>query len=261
MNYKTILTCTAIAAAMTVPASAGTPAPAKAPISPPPATPVMTGSLTLGYDTQYVFRGYEVLAANGDKAEHLLWGALDLNFGLAENLSLNMNAWYGHSAGANYSEVDLYTRLSYNFGPFTAGPSFKYYSYPKYGSATDSQLEPGIEATITAIPNTSIYLGAFYELEAEQWYYELGVSYTAKINDTFSLIPGATFSYINVNSVDFALNENDAHHVAVYLKAPIALSKTVTLTPYIAANFPIGEQVKTFQDDLIYGGANISFSF
>ena len=260
MNYTSLLTGAALAVCTIVPALAGTPA-AKAPLAPAPAAPAMTGSLTLGYDTQYLYRGYEVLSSSGEKAENLLWGALDLNFGLTDKLSLNLNAWYAQSGSANYSEVDLYTRLSYNFGAFTAGPSFKYYGYPKYGDAVDTQLEPGIEATITAIPNTTIYLGAFYELEAEQFYYELGVSYTAKICDSFSLVPGVSISYIDVDSADFALNESDFHHVTVSLKAPIALTKTITLTPYIAGNFPIGDQVDSFQDNLVYGGANVSFSF
>jgi hypothetical protein len=226
-----------------------------------PESPLLTGSVTLGYDTAYVYRGYEVLAANGEDADHLVWGALDLNYAVTEKLIWNFNAWYATSGSANYDELDLYTRLSYNFGPFALGPSFKWYHYPHYPSAIDNQYEVGLELSATPVENLAVSLGGFYETEAGQWYFQADVNYTIPITDNFSLVPGATVSGIDVSSGDFGLHESGFHHVTAYLKAPIKLSSTVTLTPYVAGNFPIGDQVDDLQDPLLYGGAALSVSF
>ncbi len=219
------------------------------------------GSVTLGYDTDYVYRGYQILSAQGEKARHLLWGAVDLNFGLSDKLSLNANVWYADSQDADYSELDIYTRLSYKVSDvLTIGPSFKWYLYPDYPGAIDNQFEPGIEAFITPWSGGSLYAGAFYETESEWFYYELGLSQTIKVNDSFSLIPGATLSFIDVESETFALDESGAHHAAVYIKAPLTIGKA-TLTPYVQANFPLGDQTKAAQNNIVFGGVNLSFSF
>ncbi|MGI8601536.1 MAG: hypothetical protein ACR2OZ_00895 [Verrucomicrobiales bacterium] len=231
------------------------------PPEPPPESPLFTGSVSLGYDTTYVYRGYEVLAANGDDADHLFWGALDLNYAISDKLTWNFNAWYASSGSANYDELDLYTKFSYNVGPFAIGPSFRWYHYPHYPSAIDNQYEVGLELSAAPVENLSLNFGAFYEFEAEQWYLQADASYTIKINEVFSLVPGATVSFIDVSSADFGLNESDFHHVTAYLKAPIKLSSTVTLTPYVAGNFPVGDQVSDLQDPIVYGGAVLAVSF
>jgi hypothetical protein len=260
---KNHLICLLAGSALWGTAWAGTAPDAKQP--PPPVveeeSPLLTGSVTLGYDTTYVYRGYEVLSASGEDADHLIWGALDLNYAISDKLTLNFNAWYASSASANYDELDLYARLSYNFGAFSAGPSFKWYHYPHYPSSIDNQFEPGLELTTSPVENLALSFGAFYETEAEQWYFQADANYTIKINDWLSLVPGATVSYIDVSSADFGLHESDFHHITAYLRAPIKLGPTVTLTPYIAGNFPIGDQVEDLQDPIVYGGAALSVSF
>jgi hypothetical protein len=257
------LICVLAGSAMIGTAQAGTAPEAKNP--PPPVTPepspLLTGSVTLGYDTTYVYRGYEILSSSGEDADHLVWGALDLNYAITDKLTLNFNAWYASSARANYDELDLYTRLSYNFGPCSIGPSFKWYYYPHYPSSIDNQFEPGIELSCSPVENLALSFGAFYETEADQWYFQADANYTFKINDWLSLVAGGTISYIDVSSDSFGLHESDFHHITAYLKAPIKLSSTVTLTPYIAGNFPIGDQVSDLQDSIVYGGAALSVSF
>ncbi|MFN0127051.1 MAG: hypothetical protein ACKV19_10260 [Verrucomicrobiales bacterium] len=244
-------------------AFAGTSAPAKGPVAPPPVveeSSMITGSVTLGYDTDYVYRGFEVLSADGDEADQLVWGALDLNAALTDKLSLNFNTWYASSASANYDELDVYTRLTYDFGPISVGPSFKWYHYPHYPSSIDNQYEVGLELFASPVENLNLSTGAFYEFEAEQWYFQFDANYTIKVAESFSLVPGATVSYIDVDSADFALDLSDFHHVTLYLKAPIQLAKNVVLTPYIAGNFPLSD-IDEVQDDIVYGGASLSVSF
>ncbi len=224
------------------------------------ASSMITGSVTLGYDTDYVYRGFEVLSADGKEADNLVWGALDLNAALTDKLSLNFNTWYASSASSNYDELDVYTRLTYDLGVVSVGPSFKWYNYPHYPGSIDNQYEIGLEFFASPVENLNLSAGAFYEFEAEQWYFQLDANYAIKVTENFSLVPGATISYIDVDSTEFALDLSDFHHAAVYLKAPIKLASNVVLTPYIAGNFPLSD-IDHVQDEIVYGGANISVSF
>jgi len=233
----------------------------KVPVTPPvEESPMITGSVSLGYDTQYIYRGFEILSADGEEADHLVWGALDVNAALTDKLSLNFNAWYASSAGADYDELDLYTRLTYNLGPVQIGPSFKYYHYPRYPSPVDNQYEVGLELFASPVENLAIGLGGFYEFEAEFWYFQLDANYTIKLCDWASLVPGATVSFVEVESADFALDLDGFHHITAYLKAPIKLAKNVVLTPYIAGNFPLSD-IDDVQDNIVYGGASLAVSF
>lgn len=262
MNKQHLLTLLASSAVMAS-AFAGTTTSAKGPVAPPiveEESSLFSGSVTLGYDTNYVYRGFEVVDVNGDTADNLVWGALDVNAALTEQLSLNFNTWYASSADADYDELDLYTRLTYNLGPISIGPSFKWYHYPKYPGAVDNQYEVGLELFANPVENLALGLGGFYEFEAEQWYFQFDANYTIKVADAFALVPGATISFIDVESNEYALHNNGFHHLTVYLKAPITLHKNVTLTPYIAGNIPIGD-LEDAQDDIVYGGASLSVSF
>lgn len=224
------------------------------------ASSMITGSVTLGYDTDYVYRGLEILSADGTEADNLVWGALDVNAALSDKLSLNFNTWYASSASSNYDELELYTRLTYDLGPIAVGPSFRWYNYPHYPGSIDNQYEIGLEFFASPVENLNVSAGAFYEFEAEQWYFQLDANYGIKVTENFSLVPGATISYIDVDNADFALDLSGFHHASVYLKAPLKLASNVVLTPYIAGNFPL-EDLGDFQSEIVYGGANISVSF
>lgn len=273
-NRNIIKGLTLLAACSAFTAQAGvtyTPAPA------PP--PVMTtdspwsGSVSLGYDTDYIYRGVEVFGTGIDgRAEDLVTGALDVNYVINDQWTWNFNAWYGSSAnsGTNYEELRLYTKLLYKVNDqFSFGPSFKYYYFPTFSPGSfDEQFEPGIEAVWLPCRNTTVNAGVFYETEAEQLYVELGVNYLWKINDMFSLVPGALISYVDRDNGMWGGTPSDFNHAAIYLKAPITLKSNVTLTPYVAVNFPLdGVDATTDgfglgrQDEEFYGGAVLSVGF
>ncbi len=246
-------------------AFAGTSAPSssKAPVAPTPIveeSSLFSGSVTLGYDTDYVFRGFEVLSADGEQADNLVWGALDLNAALSDKLALNFNTWYASSGSANYDELNVYTRLTYNLGPISVGPSFKWYNYPQYPSTIDNQYEAGLEVFASPVDKLALSGGAFYEFESEQWYFQVDANYTVTVNDMISLVPGATLSYVDIDSPEY-FTASGFHHSSVYLKAPIKVAANVTLTPYIAVNIPLGDLEDEGQDERVYGGASLSVSF
>jgi hypothetical protein len=214
----------------------------------------LEGSVSVGYDTQYIYRGVEV-------GDHLVWGAIDLNIPFSESLKLNINTWYGALADtpSDYGELDVYTALRYKVNDMvTFGPSYKWYHYTQAeDGALDNQHEIGLEATITPVENLGVYVGAFYEFEVEGFYYELGLSYTAAINDNVSLIPYTKVSYSDDSTV---ADSSEFNHVAVGLNVPIKLTAKATLTPFIEVNIPL-DNLDANQDEEVHGGAAISVSF
>lgn len=261
-NITKSLVLLAACSAMT--ATAGvTPAPAPAPA---PAPTGWTGSVTLGYDTDYIYRGVQVLG-DGGYAKDLVTGILDLNYQINDRLAWNINLWYGTSAApeTDYDELDIYTRLLYKVNDqFSFGPSIKYYYYPFLdASPLDEQLEFGIEGVWTPCAGTTVNLGAFYETESEAYYLEAGISHVFKINDTISLVPGAVISYLDRDATVFGPDVSDFNHAAIYLKAPITMKSNVTLTPYIAYNFALDaiDTINPAQSDDFYGGISLAVGF
>lgn len=257
MTIKTITKSLALAAACTsLTAFAGTPAPAPAP-APPPAD-LWTGSVTLGWDTDYIFRGFHV-------TDESATAALDLNFALSDTMTLNLNAWYlnGAGGGDSYDELNLYAKLLFKVSDtLSIGPSFRYYYYPFVSGG--EQYEPGLELAWAPCANSSVTFGVFYETETEALYAELGASYTFKVNDSFSVVPGAVISYLDRDQG--AVDINDFNHFAVYVKAPITLKENVTLTPYVAWNCPLDAidsagGLNNGQDDEFYGGVALTVGF
>jgi hypothetical protein len=252
-----LLACTALSA------QAGTIAPGPAPTPGPINSDFWTGSVTIGYDTDYIFRGYEISEDNA-------WMSLDLNFALADRWTLNFNAWYTNSTDSNYDELNLYTRLFYKVNDnFSFGPSFRWYNYPSYGDSDSDQYEPGLEFAWAPCANASVTGGVFYETETETLYVELGGSYTFKLTDRVSLVPGAVISYADTEQTltdgesMWTDSVNGFNHATIYVKLPIMLKDNVTLTPYVAGNFPLDvvDDITGDDDEEIYGGVSLSVGF
>lgn len=105
-----VLGCAAFLAA--TPVKAGTP---MAPVAPAPApAPAIGAEVSVGYDTKYIFRGF-------DFGDNLVWGGVDLGVPLTDALSLNLGSWYGTIADDPYDELNLLAGLSYDLGGVELG--------------------------------------------------------------------------------------------------------------------------------------------
>ncbi len=272
MTIRTItksLALLATAGALTAHAGVAPSAPAPAPA--PVSTSLWSGSVTLGYDSEYIYRGLEVFG-DGGRAKNLVSGAFDLNYAINDRITWNFNAWYASSAenSTDYNELNLYTRLNFKLNDtLSIGPSFKYYYYPFFDGGNDEQYEPGVELTWApnagVLAGTTVNVGAFYETESEAFYFELGVNHAFKINDQFSIVPGAVISYLDRDSSSFGASASDFNHAAVYIRAPYAFKPNFTVTPYIQWNIPLDAiddiTAPNDQDDRVFGGVTVSVGF
>lgn len=253
MKIKSLL-IPVMSAAFAVSAFAGSPGKAPAPVQPPAEEPLGI-TTTIGYDTNYVYRGINF-------AENLVTAAIDGNFAVNDMLSINAGAWYGSSAddsfqgpGDSYQELDVYAALMAKVGEATVGLKYQHYFFYGDGSILEDIDEIGLLLSVAVGP-LDVVAGAYYDFTADGFYIETGVSHTFVINDRISLVPAALISY-----ADGYYGVSGFNHVKVSLSAPIKLTKTATLTPYIAGNFPIDALESLGEENRVYGGVSLSVSF
>ncbi len=239
------------------------------PVVQPPADTTLGATLTVGYDSDYIFRGVEF-------AKNLVSGSLDWVVPFDKTFSLDLNAWYGASAnaeaapfagGRSYGELDLSPTLNAkialaNDSSLTFGLKYTWYHYMMNASNfIDDVNEVGATVKYTTGkigPGTfDVAVGGYRDFTAKGWYFEYSVDYNISIiKDRLGLQPGLLIS-------------NASHYYGVdggntfkpWLAMPINLTKTATLLPYIAGNIPFGSLRDNGEERRVYGGVALSVTF
>ena len=236
---------------------AGTKAAKNPVVAPAPVDDSLGFGLTAGYDSSYIFRGVNY-------GDHLLSVGLSAPIKLTDKATFTFAPWYGHIAGESYDELDLVASLTYDLGFVTAGVGYTWYYYPFSDFSTS---EPNITLS-KSFAGFNWYAGAYLDVNAdggdlfankggdEGWYFETGVNYPIKITESFSLVPEVKISY-----GDKYYGVSGFNNVIVKLTAPIALTKTATLAPYIAGSFAIDSLEELGVQDYLVGGVALTVTF
>jgi hypothetical protein len=177
----------------------------------------------------------------------------------------------------DFSELDLSTSLTYDAGFAKFGLVYTHYEYfDGYRGRTDfgpfgtnegnvsSADEVGVTVAAAAGP-VNLYAGYYYDFRIGGSYAEVGADLPIEITSWFSLVPAVKVGY----GFDYYTNGqlNDARssgftHVIPSLSAPIRLTKSATLTPYIAYNLSLDARHElNATDSEIFGGVKLSVTF
>ena len=268
-----------LAACASMNAFAGTSAPAKG------VTPTVEeggalfdtlgATLEVGYDSRYYFRGLWF-------ADNTTWAGVSLSVPLTEKLSLGFGALYTSTvdttaAGANdfdYSELDLSTSLTYDAGFAKLGLVYTHYEFFDGFSGSNAGVRNGagelnvggveeVGATIaTSVGPVNLYGGFYYDFTIGASYAEVGADAPIAINSWLSLVPAVKAGYGFTNYYTFGGHQSGLTHVIPSLSAPIKLTKTATLTPYIAYNISLDTRhLNNTQDSEIFGGVKLGVTF
>ena len=228
-------------------AVAGSTMMSKGPVMPAPVDEDLGFEVGLGYDSSYVFRGV-------DFGDHSVWGSVDYSAPLTDDLDLGLGLWYETVAesGNGYEELDVIAGLTYSLGAVDLGLGLIWYYFPD--SDSDAlELGTSIGTSIGAI---DLGGAASYDFEVDGWYFEVSAESTIELTDSVALVPGALVSY----GEDY-YGVSGFNNAGVSLALPITLTKSATLTPYIAASFALDALEDLGEDDHIYGGVSLSVSF
>ena len=111
-------------------------------------------------------------------------------------------------------------------------------------------------------------LMAAYDFRIEAEYFELGLNKSWTLCDSTSLDVAAAVGYGLNDYYSSALSGDDADgftHILVTISLPIQVCETVTVTPYVAANFSGDARTNgnsgSIGDDEVFGGVSIAVSF
>jgi hypothetical protein len=259
------------------------------PVKTVPEEDKVTGEIDLGVLSAYIWRGYEqsrnsvvvqpAVTASYKGFSLNVWGNLDTRPYSAADASY----------AANYTETDYTISYSKKFGILQVTPGYIYYGLgAPYAGGTaplDSQelfltlgLDTILQPTLTAYKEIDHY---------RQWYFLLGVSHTIEFNKIISLKLAASASYLlstdettyakyDNNSLPTTDKYNNFHDGTASISLPIAVYKTLSVTPSVSYVFPLcddaryemrayGKQGAANPSDrdssYLYGGVTLSYTF
>lgn len=244
-------------------------------------------TLEVGYDSRYYFRGLWF-------ADNTVWTGLTVSIPLTEQLSLGLGALYTTTvettapgrAGPNgigdfdYSELDLSASLTYDAGFAKFGLVYTHYEFfdtfsgSNFGAGNAAGIgqdelnimgaeEVGLTVASSVGP-VNLYGGFYYDFTIGASYAEIGADMPIEINSWLSLVPAvkAGYGFTNYYTIVGVSNQSGFTHVIPSLSAPIKLTKTATLTPYIAYNISLDTRhSNNTQDSEIFGGVKLGVTF
>jgi len=263
MKHITALTLTTLLAATGLAQTAAATAPAP-----------VAYDLTAGYDSEYYYRGLWFSNQNA-------WYNLGASKKLSDTTTLNALAYYTSSNDrrSSYQELDLGANLAYDAGFATLTTGYTYffffdgYAGNGYGQTFAHELFVSAAKSIAGVNVTATYA---YDLYIDASYAEIAVDKSFALSDSTSLVLKAAAGY-SIGGYYTAFDGNGYNiggesvwtHVALTASLPIALSKTATLTPYIAYNMSGAGRTETntintslgSEDNQLFFGASIKAVF
>ncbi len=158
---RQLLLTTALGGGCCTFALAGEPmAPAPAPIS-EPSESVLSGSLTLDYNTHFVSYGNDVWNAGTDFGHDATFNpALSLTWQLTDALSFTAGTWWDvndnvtSAIGGDLQEVDLFFGLTYDAGLVSVSGTYQAWIY---GSDTEHVFDLGVSLDTFLSPTLTIH--------------------------------------------------------------------------------------------------------
>jgi len=264
----------------------------KNPIAPAPVNDDLGITASIGYDSNYVWRGINYgqhwvrtglngalllvggAAEDGAGSTSLLW---DVNYGslAGDQDSFSPNGLQPFVKNTNsFQRLQLGAAISHDLGPVAV--SFGYSFIHNMGSLANGsgvnqiggpvgqgygmndiqQLTLGVNTNLGPINLAS---SANYDLFNGGWYFDLTAKSTIAVTDAISIVPHATLGYgLNYNAGFTQASRNLVGGGGLFgqsaaqggisgwtalnvgIDFPIKLNSRATLTPYVAANLPMG---------------------
>lgn len=207
----------------------------------------LSGQLTIGYDSRYMFRGVEVFPNHSSLLSSDLSVSLD---------GFTADIWGAAAGTGDYKEID-YT-LSYThslFSDLNGTVGYIYYSYPTERIPNTQEVFVGLSLDKWEFVTPSVtYWYDFDQLQAS--YLEARLTGHVKVCSHFTLNPYVAASYsFRYNSPKNAFND-----IEMGVSGDIILTSNLTFSPYISYGYPM-DAIRDFQSQQWWGGAKLSVSF
>jgi hypothetical protein len=249
----------------------------------------VTGEIGLSALSAYIWRGQELT-----RHSVVVQPAVTLSYnGFALNVWGNLDTRPYSAGEAKYAsqqtETDYILSYSRKFGILQITPGYIYYALEApYSGATDPLDSQEIFLSLGVDTILQPTLTAYKEIDHyHQWYFLLGVSHTFAFNKVVSLKLSASASYLlSTDETTYTKYDSDSlvttdkfnnfHDGIITISLPLAVYKSLTVTPTISCVFPLsddaryemrarsvqGAAVPSDKDsEYIYGGVTLSYTF
>jgi hypothetical protein len=249
----------------------------------------VTGEVAAGVLSAYIWRGQEL-----SRNSIVLQPSVTINYeGFSVNVWGNLDtkpyAAAGEKYGSNYTEMDLTLSYSRKFGMLQAGAGYIYYALgAPYSGAADPLDSQEVFVTLGLDTILSPTLTVFKEIDHyHQWYATLGISHTFELHKMIGLKLAVSASYLKSedettyakygsNSTVTADRFNNFHDATVCVSLPVAVTKSLTITPTASYVFPLSDDARyemkarglqgaanpaDRDSAYLYGGVTASFTF
>lgn len=237
-----------------------------------------SASLSTGWDSLYMFRGVNVLPGFEGYGSSLYWTQLSVTFNLTENDFLTLAGWtaFGLSE-TSYKEFDGIASYTHTFGNLSVKLGYTYYqllnvTYGSYSHELNAGVAYKLElGPVTVTPGINYFfnvgpnIGNRGYVEQCASYLEARIDASAPVyKDIVSIAPyvsfGTSFRYNFSTNDDPPSPFTGANNIQTGVSLPIAVSKNISVAPYVAYSYQwyglVGTTPSTF-----WGGGSVTFSF
>ena len=248
----------------------------------------VTGEIDLSVLNAYIWRGYEQTRDSVVIEPSVTIGYKGFSLNVWGNMDTRPYSVGDAQYASQYTETDYTLSYSRKFGILQVTPGYIYYALgaPYAGAAAplaaqevflNLGLDTILQPTLTAYKDIDHY---------REWYFLLGVSHTFEFNKVVSLKLAASASYLlstdattyakyDSNSVATTDKFNNFHDGTASVSLPIAVYKTLSVTPILSYVFPLSDDAKyemkahglegvdptERNSTYLYGGVTLSCTF
>ncbi len=248
----------------------------------------VTGEIDLSVLSAYIWRGYEQTRDSVVIEPSVTIGYKGFSLNVWGNMDMRPYSVGDAQYASQYTETDYTLSYSRKFGILQVTPGYIYYALgaPYAGAAAplaaqevflNLGLDTILQPSLTAYKDIDHY---------REWYFLLGVSHTFEFNKVVSLKLAASASYLlstdattyaKYDSASVATTDkfSNFHDGTATVSIPLAVYKSLTITPAISYVFPLSDDAKyemkakglggsdpTQRDSTyLYGGVTLSCTF
>lgn len=214
------------------------------------ATPELSGSAMLAWDSRYAVEGRDVL--DGDS---ILAQTVELQW-----QSLGFGVWYGDSPDQRYNELQLAVSYLHSFGPVDAYLGYTHLRFPD-DSAHDHDLGAGL-AWDEGPLDLKFALDAYYSTRNDGAFGEFSISREWQLTEALSLDAS---SVLGMNQGYVADGHDGLNHVALLLGLSQQLTESLSLRLHGSYSWGLDRKATAPDDallrDFFHAGIGLEWSF
>ena len=217
----------------------------------------VTGQVDLSVLSAYIWRGYEQTRDSAVVQPAVTVSYKGFSVNVWGNLDTKPYSTSNANYGVKYTETDWTISYSRKFGIVQVTPGYIYYALgAPYAGGTEPLNAQELFLTVGLDTILSPTLTVYKEIDHyRQWYATLGVSHTFVLHEKIGLKLAAQASYLlstdettyakyDSNSLPTKDKYNNFHEGNVTVSLPIAVYKTLSVTPTISYVFPLCDDAR-----------------